>query len=240
MAESARESRGSEAGIGAASPLTPADIRNAAFGTTRLRTGYDMDEVDAFLDMVEERLAILLTELQRAQESEAQYRAQYEQLRARVGSAAPTTIVRSESPQGSQVTQGQAQAQAQALAQALLIRQALIAQLREHIGQVESQIRSVQASVESAAGPLVVATVNADEEPESSGGQDASADQAERDEVVDRAPRSTGPVAAAPAVTTYATRGSAPRARGPVPADATQEIPAAPRSPAPTPVDPQS
>ncbi|MFM7145674.1 MAG: DivIVA domain-containing protein [Actinomycetales bacterium] len=239
MAESARESRGSETGSGVAPVLTPADIRNAAFGTTRLRTGYDMDEVDAFLDMVEERLAVLLAELQRAQEGEAQYRAQYEQLRARVGSAAPTTIVRSESPQGPQGPQSP-ESQAQALAQALLIRQALIAQLREHIGQVESQIRSVQASVDSAVGPAVVATVNPGEGTETFGPQESSSDDVQRDEVADRASRSTGPIAAAAAGTTYATRSSAPRAKGPVPADATQEIPAAPRSLGPTSVDPES
>ncbi len=162
MAESARGSSSRESSsrdsgvpvdaIGRPAALTPADIRGAQFGTTRLRTGYDMDEVDAFLDFIEEGLAVLLAELQRAQEGEAQYRAQYEQLRARVGAGAPTTVVRAESPGGPASTQEQAQA----LAQALLIRQALIAQLREHVTQVESQIRSVQASV-AAAAPSVPA-----------------------------------------------------------------------------------
>ena len=31
-------------------PLTPADVRNKQFSTTRLRPGYDEEEVDAFLD----------------------------------------------------------------------------------------------------------------------------------------------------------------------------------------------
>jgi len=33
-------------------PLTPADVRNKQFSTTRLRPGYDEEEVDAFLDEV--------------------------------------------------------------------------------------------------------------------------------------------------------------------------------------------
>ncbi|MFE6223039.1 DivIVA domain-containing protein [Streptomyces sp. NPDC057854] len=33
--------------------LTPADIGKKQFGTTRLREGYDQDEVDDFLDLVE-------------------------------------------------------------------------------------------------------------------------------------------------------------------------------------------
>ena len=216
MAESARENRGVEFASPAATALAPADIRNAAFATTRLRTGYDMDEVDAFLDMVEERLAVLIAELQRAQDSEAQYRAQYEQLRARMGSAAPTTVVRAESPQST--SSGQAQAQAQA--QALLIRQSLIAQLREHIGQVESQIRSVQASVDSAAAVGVVgvvATVTADDMPAT---VPAPAG-------VEARPQSDG---ASGVDATVAPRIGAPRARGPVPPEATQEIPALPQS----------
>ena len=36
-------------------PLTPADVRNKQFSTTRLRPGYDEEEVDAFLDEVEAR-----------------------------------------------------------------------------------------------------------------------------------------------------------------------------------------
>ncbi|MBU6277907.1 MAG: DivIVA domain-containing protein [Actinomycetales bacterium] len=221
MAESARESRGVESGVGVAPVLTPTEIRNAAFGTTRLRTGYDMDEVDAFLDMIEERLAVLLAELQRAQEGEAQYRAQYEQLRSRVGSAAPTTIVRAESPQASQSPQELSQA----LAQALLVRQALIAQLREHIGQVESQIRSVQASVDTAATAGVLAAAQSEPSPaQPVSAQGAAAPDVDPDQGQDSTERATGPIAGVP-------RDGAPRARGPVPPDATQEIPTQPRYP---------
>jgi DivIVA domain-containing protein len=41
-------------------PLTPADVRNRQFSTTRLRPGYDEEEVDAFLDEVEAELNRLI------------------------------------------------------------------------------------------------------------------------------------------------------------------------------------
>ena len=41
-------------------PLTPADVRNKHFSTTRLRPGYDEEEVDAFLDEVKAELDRLL------------------------------------------------------------------------------------------------------------------------------------------------------------------------------------
>jgi len=43
-------------------PLTPADVRNRQFSTTRLRPGYDEGEVDAFLDEVEAELIRLVQE----------------------------------------------------------------------------------------------------------------------------------------------------------------------------------
>ena len=43
-------------------PLTPADVRNRHFGTTRLRPGYEEEEVDAFLDEVEAELDRLIQE----------------------------------------------------------------------------------------------------------------------------------------------------------------------------------
>jgi DivIVA domain-containing protein len=43
-------------------PLTPADVRNREFSTTRLRPGYAEEEVDAFLDEVEAELDRLLKE----------------------------------------------------------------------------------------------------------------------------------------------------------------------------------
>ena len=43
-------------------PLTPQDVVDKQFTVTKLRNGYDRDEVDAFLDEVEGELARLLTE----------------------------------------------------------------------------------------------------------------------------------------------------------------------------------
>jgi len=43
-------------------PLTPADVREKQFRTTRLRSGYDEGEVDAFLDEVEAELSRLILE----------------------------------------------------------------------------------------------------------------------------------------------------------------------------------
>lgn len=65
-------------------PLNPADVRAVQFGTTRLRAGYDMDEVDAFLDIIEADIAQYADELQRSRDSEAVLRAQLEQVQARL------------------------------------------------------------------------------------------------------------------------------------------------------------
>ena len=43
-------------------PVTPADVRNKQFSTTRLRPGYAEEEVDAFLDEVEAELDRLIQE----------------------------------------------------------------------------------------------------------------------------------------------------------------------------------
>src|SRR5881392_675418 len=43
-------------------PLTPEDVANKRFTTTRFRNGYDEDEVDEFLDEVEAELARLIQE----------------------------------------------------------------------------------------------------------------------------------------------------------------------------------
>jgi DivIVA domain-containing protein len=41
-------------------PLTPADVRNKQFSTTKLKPGYDEEEVDAFLDEAEVELDRLI------------------------------------------------------------------------------------------------------------------------------------------------------------------------------------
>lgn len=56
--------------------LTPQDIHDQQFATVRMRVGYDMDEVDAFLDVVETEITRLLAENDdlRAQLAQAQSR----------------------------------------------------------------------------------------------------------------------------------------------------------------------
>lgn len=68
-------------------PLTAAEVRATKFATTRMRAGYDMDEVDAFLDIVEADLAQLSDELQRSRDGEAVLRTQCAQLQGRLNSS---------------------------------------------------------------------------------------------------------------------------------------------------------
>jgi DivIVA domain-containing protein len=42
--------------------LTPEDVRNKQFTTVRFKEGYDLDEVDNFLDEIEESLAAVTRE----------------------------------------------------------------------------------------------------------------------------------------------------------------------------------
>jgi DivIVA domain-containing protein len=62
-------------------------VRNTKFSTTRMRAGYDMDEVDAFLDIVEADVAQYSDDLQRSRDGEAVLRTQCDQLQVRLGMA---------------------------------------------------------------------------------------------------------------------------------------------------------
>jgi DivIVA domain-containing protein len=68
-------------------PLTPAEVRATQFSTTRMRSGYDMDEVDSFLDIVEADVAQYADELQRSRDGEAVLRTQCDQLQTRLSVA---------------------------------------------------------------------------------------------------------------------------------------------------------
>lgn len=68
-------------------PLTPAEVRGVQFATTRMRAGYDMDEVDAFLDIIEADVAQYSDEVQRVRDGEAVLRTQCDQLQSRVAVA---------------------------------------------------------------------------------------------------------------------------------------------------------
>ncbi len=68
-------------------PLTPADVRAKQFAATRVRSGYDVDEVDVFLDVVEADIAALSGDLQQARDESAVLRSQHSQLQSRLRSA---------------------------------------------------------------------------------------------------------------------------------------------------------
>ena len=68
-------------------PLTAAEVRATQFSTTRMRGGYNMDEVDAFLDIIEADVSQYADELQRSRDGEAVLRTQCDQLQARLTAA---------------------------------------------------------------------------------------------------------------------------------------------------------
>jgi DivIVA domain-containing protein len=71
-------------------PVTADEVRNVTFGTARLRSGYNMADVDAFLDRVERTLEDLTRSLAEARDSQTVLRAQCDQLRSRVHAERPT------------------------------------------------------------------------------------------------------------------------------------------------------
>lgn len=88
-------------------PLTPADVRNKQFSTTRLRPGYDEEEVDAFLDEVESELDRLI------QENEELRGKLAECLRGKVPNAGMEDFQQQQQPQEQSQPQPQVQAQGQ-------------------------------------------------------------------------------------------------------------------------------
>jgi DivIVA domain-containing protein len=68
-------------------PLTATEVRATKFSTTRVRSGYDMDEVDAFLDIIEADVTQFADELQRSRDGEAVLRTQCDQLQARLNTS---------------------------------------------------------------------------------------------------------------------------------------------------------
>ena len=132
--------------------LTPADIRSVQFSTTRMKSGYDMDEVDAFLDKVEAELGALISQTQAARDSEAVLRAQCDQLVGRVSElerrlteASSMNVARpvlapvsTDGGQGSDSARHAAdQIVSAARAEAASIRARLVADLRAGIAAVE-------------------------------------------------------------------------------------------------------
>ena len=60
------------------------DVRDARFGTTRVRAGYNMSEVDAFLDQVEAAIGQYAEDNQRVGDEADVLRSQVQQLQARL------------------------------------------------------------------------------------------------------------------------------------------------------------
>ena len=67
--------------------LSAQDVRDARFGTTRIRAGYSMAEVDAFLDQVEDTIAHESSEVQRLGDEVEALRSQLQQLQGRLAAA---------------------------------------------------------------------------------------------------------------------------------------------------------
>ncbi len=91
--------------------LTPTEVHAQQFTTVRMRTGYDMDEVDAFLDVVEAEISRLLGDNDdlRAQLTQAQSRVLAAEQKSARAEGAGKEEAKSPSPrQGSNVTQVQA------------------------------------------------------------------------------------------------------------------------------------
>ena len=66
--------------------LTAQDIRDMRFGTTRMRAGYDMAEVDAFLDAIESAITFYSAQTQASVDEADALRSQVQQLQARLAS----------------------------------------------------------------------------------------------------------------------------------------------------------
>ena len=66
--------------------LSPADVRAASFRASRLRPGYDMDEVDEFLDLVQETIERLEGDVGRFREAETVLLTRCDELQERLAS----------------------------------------------------------------------------------------------------------------------------------------------------------
>lgn len=66
--------------------LTSQDVREVRFGTTRLRAGYDMKEVDAFLDAIESTISTQSERSQHLSDEAEALRSQVQQLQTRLAS----------------------------------------------------------------------------------------------------------------------------------------------------------
>ena len=116
-------------------PLTPEDVSNKRFTPVRLREGYDMGEVDQFLDEVESELARLTRE--------------NEDLRSKLAAAQQGGPSASAAPAQETVTQAEPSPEAAPVAAAAPVE--------------EVKVRTVGEASSAAARLLEIATRNADE-----------------------------------------------------------------------------
>lgn len=66
--------------------LTSQDVRDIRFGTTRVRAGYDMAEVDSFLDVIESAIEAYATESRQLRDEADALRSQIQQVQSRLSS----------------------------------------------------------------------------------------------------------------------------------------------------------
>jgi DivIVA domain-containing protein len=66
--------------------LSPQDVRDVRFGTTRMRAGYDMAEVDAFLDTIEKAIESYSSDSRHVRDEADALRSQVHQLQTRLAS----------------------------------------------------------------------------------------------------------------------------------------------------------
>ncbi len=64
--------------------LSANDVREVRFGTTRIRAGYDISEVDEFLDRVEKSIAEYADNYRRVQDEAEALRSQVQQIQGRL------------------------------------------------------------------------------------------------------------------------------------------------------------
>lgn len=74
--------------------LTPEDVQAVRFRTSRMRAGYRMADVDAFLDQVAATIEELGEQVKRTSDSEAVWRAQAEQLQIRLAARDAEVVAR--------------------------------------------------------------------------------------------------------------------------------------------------
>lgn len=128
-------------------PLTPEDVQNKRFTTTRLKAGYDEDEVDGFLDEVEAEMRRLLAE-NTSLRSAAAATASAPPIAAPPPAPAPAAVVRTEDPNETALrtlTLAQRTAE-EAIAQARAEADQLVSAAQVHASSIERDAKAEHAA----------------------------------------------------------------------------------------------